>query len=160
MSERRAGLDLWSRVGFGVLILLVLVLVVVVRPGGSDDSGSPDEGSRSPTAIGPTGAPASDEEFCRGFRELADAQAAYAATPDDGSAEDLVREAADALVAMGPPESMPIEARGGLYTLVSGVYGSLGETLPPGAVPGAADGQQVAGSDQAFGAWLTDNCPA
>ena len=108
---------------------------------------------------GSTGAPAGDDEFCQAFRALAAAQSVHAATPDDRSAE-LVLESADALVAMGPPESMPIEARGGLYTLVSGVYGELGQSLSPASVPGAADGPQVAGSDQEFGAWLTKYCPA
>lgn len=159
MSERPAH-DLRSRAGAIGMVLLVLALVLFVRPGGSDDDTAPGAApSATPAGPGPTGAPASDDEFCRGFRALAGAQAVYAATPDTRSAE-LVRESADALVAMGPPESMPIEARGGLYTLVSGVYTSLGETLPPSAVPGAADGPQVVGSDQAFGAWLNDYCPA
>lgn len=159
MSDRHGGRDVRSRLGVGLLILGVLALVLVVRPGGAgDDDPSPDA-TPSPPVPGPTGRPATDAEFCRGFRELAAAQAVYAATPDAPGAE-LLQEAADVVVAMGPPESMPIEARGGLFTAVSGIYGSLGQTLPPSAVPGAADGSQVAGSDQAFSAWLSEYCPA
>ncbi|NYI99395.1 hypothetical protein HNR19_000094 [Nocardioides thalensis] len=158
MSDRR---DLWSRVGAGLLILVVLALVLLVRPGGTDDAGPGPEAdpSTSPSGPGPTGPPATDGEFCRAFRALAAAQSVYVATPDARGAE-LLREAAAAVVAMGPPESMPIEARGGLFTALSGIYGSLGETLPPSAVPGAADGPQVAGSDQAFSGWLNEYCPA
>lgn len=162
MSDRRGGRDVRSRVVAGLLLLVVLALVLVVRPGGSDEEGYPatdPDVSTAPSAPGPTGRPATDDEFCRGFRELAAAQAVYAATPDARGA-DLLREAAGAVVAMGPPESMPIEARGGLFTTISGIYGSLGETLPPSAVPGSADGPQVAGSDQAFSGWLSEYCPA
>lgn len=159
MSERRAP-DVRSGAGAVGMAFVVLALVLFVRPGGSDEDPAPAASpSASPSGPGPTGAPPSAAEFCQEFRELAAAQTVYAATPDTRGA-DLLRESADALVALGPPESMPVEARGGLYTVVSGIYGSIGETLPPSAVPGAADGPQITGSDQAFGAWLADVCPA
>lgn len=155
MSDPRTTRD---RAFVGALIAVVLVLVVFVRTGGDDEP----VGTASPSASATPSAlpdPPSDEEFCRSFRVLAGAQAVYAATPDDRGA-DLIRDIAGDLVALGVPASMPVEARGGYYTVINGIYGSIGETLDPGAVPGAAEGDQIAGSDAAFSVYLDEFCPA
>ncbi len=157
MSAHRGGSELWGRAAGAVLVLAVLGLVLFVRPGGGDEPAAPDA-KPTPTAEVPGPAP-SEEEFCHLFRQLADAQAVYAASPDTLGAE-LVRNTVDDLVDLGVPESMPPEARGGYFTVLDGVYGELGSSLEPGAVPGAADGEQIAGSDAAFATYLDEYCPA
>lgn len=158
MGDHRGSRELWTRGGGAALVVIVLALVLFVRPGG-DDADQPSAAPSPEASASAAPDPPSEEEWCRGFRRLADAQAVYAAAPDTRGAE-LIREAADDIVAMGVPATMPVEARGGFYTAISGIYGSLGETLDPAAVPGAADGDQIAGSDAAFSSYLNEFCPA
>jgi hypothetical protein len=142
----------------GVLALVALI-VLVQRPAGDAE---PDS---TPTAT-PTATPeetteeraapavASDEEFCDGFRALADSQAQFVAGSSDEAA---LAESADALVDTGVPAGMSLPARSGYYTLIGSVYDSVGLDLGPEAVGAPAD--PVDGGDAAFSAYLQQSCP-
>lgn len=131
----------------------------------TDDGGDrTSRGAPSPTttAQAPPSQPSeppvvSEEKFCEEFRRLAAAQGEYAAVPDQ-TATELLREAADRMVAVGVPRSMTLPARGGYHGVLEGIYGTLGLTLDRAAV-GALD-EPAAGEDAAFGSYLTQFCPA
>lgn len=139
------------------LLLIVLAIVLLYRPGGEEGSSpAPDPTSTpSTTAVAPP--EASEEAFCAEFRRLAAAQGEYAAVPDERASE-LLREAVDRLVEVGVPSTMTIPARAGYFTVLDGIYSSLGLSLEPGAV-GAPD-EPVEDADAAFTSYLTQYCPA
>lgn len=138
----------------GVLALVALI-VLVQRPAGDpepDDTSTsaPEETTSAPAAP----AVASDEDFCAGFRALAQSQAEFAA----GSADEAtLEESADALVDTGVPAGMSLPARSGYYALISGVYDSIGLELAPEAV--GAPGEPVEGGDGAFSSYMGRFCP-
>ncbi len=152
-----------GKIGLAGVLVAVLALMLFLRPGDGDPADEPADAGASPAGVVPSATPdaaPSEEAFCEGYRRLAAAQGQYAAVPDATGAE-ILRGAADDLLATGVPDSMPVLARGGWFIEISGIYGSLGEELAPEAVPGAADGdQQVAGASGAFASWLADLCPA
>lgn len=141
------------------LLLLVLALVLLARTGGdgttSGDRDPPSEPPPSTAFSEPV--VASEEEFCGQFRRLAAAQGEYAAAPDERASE-LLRDAADQMVATGIPATMTLPARSGYFTVLDGVYRSLGLSLDPAAV-GALD-EPVDAADAAFSSYLTQYCPA
>lgn len=141
------------------LLLAVLALVLFSRPGGDADELDKPARAVQPSASTELPAPqaASEEAFCAEFRRLAAAQGEYAAVPDERAAE-LLREAADRMVATGVPETMTLPARGGYFTVMEGIYGSLGLALQPAAV-GALD-DPTEGADAAFSSYLVQYCPA
>lgn len=145
-----------SRLIIVSLVLAVLAIVLFYRPGGEEASTPPPDPTPSPPT---TSAPpeVSEEAFCAEFRRLAAAQGEYAAVPDERATE-LLREAVDRLVATGVPATMTIPARAGYYTLLEGIYSSLGLSLEPSAV-GAPD-DPVEKADAAFTSYLTQYCPA
>lgn len=154
-----------ARFGFGLVLLVVLGVILFVRPG-TDAPREPGAGPPPPAnGVLPSATPAtppSEEAFCQGYRMLASAQGQYAAQPDERGAE-LLREAADDLLATGVPDSMQVPARTGYFVEISGIYATLGEALDRRAVPGAAEddgGSSVSGSAGEFGAWLNRLCPA
>lgn len=154
-----------ARIGLGVLLVAVLGVVLFLRPGSGATDSPPPEAAASPTGVLPTATPAtapSEEAFCQGYRQLAAAQGQYAAQPDGPGAE-LLRGAADDLLAIGVPDSMQVPARTGYFVEISGIYASLGTALDRRSVPGAADadgGTSVSGAVGEFGAWLNRFCPA
>ena len=159
-GARRGPTGVVGRVGFAVLLLCVLGVVVLVRPGDDDRVRRADAGS-SPSGVMPSATPStppSEEAFCAEYRLLAAAQGQYVAQPDARGAE-ILREAADRLLATGVPETMGLPARAGYFVELSGVYGSIGATLAPEAVPGSGDGP-VAGASGEFSGWLAAFCPA
>jgi hypothetical protein len=137
----------------GVLALVALV-VLVQRPAGDvgtdEPARAPEETTSSPAAP----AVAGDEEFCAGFRALADSQAQFVAGSSDEAA---LAASADALVDTGVPAGMSLPARSGYYTLIGSVYDSIGLDLEPAAVGAPAD--PVDGGDAAFSAYLQQSCP-
>jgi hypothetical protein len=144
-----------SRVLLAVGVLALVALVVLVqRPAGDTGSDEPTA-TPEPTASAPTApAVASEEEFCAGFRSLADSQAQFLAGSADEAA---LQESADALVGTGVPAGMSLPARSGYYTLVGSVYDSIGLSLEPEAV--GAPAESVDGGDAAFSAYLQQSCP-
>ncbi|GAB3026609.1 hypothetical protein GCM10011376_13250 [Nocardioides flavus (ex Wang et al. 2016)] len=142
----------------GVLALVVLI-GVVQRPAGDAPAGAPEPAGAPATPAETATAPsapavATDEDFCAGFRALADSQAQYVA----GSIDEAALEAsADALVDTGVPAGMSLPARSGYHTLIGSVYDSIGLSLEPGAV--GATREPVAGGDAAFSAYLQQSCP-
>lgn len=137
----------------GVLALVALI-VFVQRPAGDDDADVPTATPEPSTSERAAPAVASDDDFCAGFRALAETQAQFAA----GSADDAaLEESADALVDTGVPAGMSLPARSGYYTLIGSVYDSIGLSLGPQAV-GATD-ESVAGGDAAFSMYLQQSCP-
>lgn len=153
------------RIGLGVLLVAVLGVVLLLRPGSGGAGRQPPESAASPTGVLPTATPAtapSEEAFCQGYRRLAAAQGQYAAQPDGPGAE-LLRGAADDLLAIGVPDSMQVPARTGYFVEISGIYASLGTALDRRAVPGAGEadgGTSVSGVVGEFGVWLNRLCPA
>lgn len=139
----------------------VLVLVLFGRP--DDETSSNDAPAPSPStstsasASAPEPTVASEEAFCAEFRRLAAMQSEYVAAPDQRATE-LLREAADRLLDVGVPRTMTLPARSGYYTVLEGVYQSIGLSLDPAAV-GALD-EPPAGSDAAFSSYLSQYCPA
>lgn len=142
----------------GVLALVALV-VLVQRPAGDAGTDGPPatpEPTTSEPSTSERGAPAvaSDEEFCDGFRALADSQAQFVAGSSDEAA---LAESADALVDTGVPAGMSLPARSGYHTLIGSVYDSIGLDVGPEAVGAPAD--PVDGGDAAFSAYLQQSCP-
>jgi hypothetical protein len=140
------------------LVVVVAVAVFFLRPGGDSSDPAPsggDSASAAPSASGPPPV-ATDEEFCSEFRLLAESQGTFVSSGETDPGP--LRDAADALVAVGVPESMSLPARAGYYTLIDGVYDSIGDSLDPAAV--GAPGKAVNGGDAAFSAYLTEFCPA
>ena len=162
MTELRRGpTGAATRLAFGLLLLAVLGLIVFLRPGG--DAAPGDGVSPAPSATGslPTAQPApapSESTFCDQYRLMAGAQSQYVVHPDVRAAE-LLREAAESLLATGIPESMSILAQGGFFIELSGVYGSIGLTLDPQAMPGAAEASRADGASTAFASYLARSCP-
>lgn len=145
-----------------VLILFVLRPTTDPRTGGA--AGNPENpadveaGSGAPIEGQASGPPkeATDEEFCAEFVRLAQGQAQFVS---EGEANpDELERSADALLAAGVPANMSLSARSGFFTLLAGVYETLGMSLAPEAV-GAAPAP-VEGSDAAFAAYLGAYCPA
>lgn len=157
-----AGPGLQSRWALAVVLVGVLGATLVVLPQRDDPAPAapPPVAEPAPTAT-PATAP-SEESFCAAYGSLAAVQGQYLAQPDEVGAQ-LLRETLDGLLATGVPESMGVLARTGLFIDLSGVYESLGETLDPRAVPGAAedagDGTSTSGASGAFGEWLVELCP-
>lgn len=152
-----------ARRGIGSVVLpltlagVVLGLVLFTRSG-EDQASSRQSGTDPATSTSvPSPDRASEEEFCAEFRRLAAAQSEFTIAPDQRGSE-LLREAADRLVGVGVPETMTLPARSGYFTLVEGIYQSLGLTLDPAAV-GALD-EPVDGGDRAFSSYLVQYCPA
>lgn len=144
-----------SRVVLAVGVLALVALIVFVqRPAGDAEPESTPTAPADPTTERAAPAVASDEDFCAGFRALAESQAQFAAGSADEAA---LEESADALVDTGVPGGMSLPARSGYYTLISSVYDSIGLDLEPEAV-GATD-ESVAGGDAAFSAYLQQSCP-
>ena len=139
--------------GVGGLLVVAALVVFVVRP---TDAPSPAPVTDPPSSSAQPPAQASDEDFCDGFRGLAESQALYL-SEGEGAEPDQLRESADALVEIGVPESMSIPARSGYYTVIGGVYESLDDDLAPAAV-GAPD-EPLDGADAAFSSYLLQYCP-
>lgn len=162
---RRAVAATPARFGFGLVLLAVLGVILFLRPGADAPDDPAAEPSPPANGVLPSATPAtppSEEAFCQRYRMLASAQGQYAAQPDERGAE-LLREAADDLLATGVPDSMQVPARTGYFVEISGIYATLGEALDRRAVPGAAEddgGSSVSGSAGEFGAWLNRLCPA
>lgn len=139
--------------------LLVGVLLLVLFGSGndadSDDAAPPATPPSSTAPLAPS--LASEEAFCIEFRRLAASQSEYVVTPDERGAE-LLREAADRLLEVGVPRTMTLPARRGYFTLLEGIYQSLGLSLDPAAV-GALE-EPVGGADAAFSSYLAQFCPA
>jgi hypothetical protein len=163
MSGARRGLGgPAARAAFGVVLLAVLGLIVFVRPGDDGSAGPGADPPPEPTGVMPTATPANpptEAEFCDRYRSMAGAQSQYVAVPDDRSAQ-VLRDAADELLATGIPGSMPVLATGGFFTELSGVYGSIGQTLDPQAMPTAAEVARSEDAPAAFGTYLARTCPA
>lgn len=140
-----------------LLMLGVLAAVLLARPG-EDDAPAPSTPTPAdpPTSVAPPATP-SEEEFCAGFRKLAATQSAYAAAPDQRAVE-LLRQAADDLIALGVPKTMSLPARGGYHTVVGGIYDSIGLSLERSAV-GALE-ETDPNEDPAFSSYLAQFCPA
>lgn len=138
----------------GVLALVGLI-VFVQRPAGDAEPGStPTSTPEATTSARPAPAVASDEDFCAGFRALAESQAQFVAGSAD---ETALEESADELVDTGVPTGMSLPARSGYYALIGSVYDSIGLDLEPEAV--GATAESVAGGDAAFSAYLQQSCP-
>jgi hypothetical protein len=141
-----------------VLALVGLVLTIVLFTGTRDDPPSTRQPAPAPSSSAvPSPAVTSEEQFCAEFRRLAAAQTEFTIAPDRRGSE-LLREAADRLVAVGLPATMTLPARSGYFTLIEGIYQSLGLTLDPASV-GALD-EPVEGGDDAFSSYLIQYCPA
>lgn len=152
-----------ARPGLAVLLIAMVVVVVLVRPDGDDESTAPGTAatSEAPGPVMPTATPStppSEEEFCANFWAMLAAQGEYAAAPDQRGYE-LLKEAADRLLATGIPRSMSTLALGGLHADLSEAYLDLGLALSPDAIPGAVEASELEGSYEAFGDYLTDYCP-
>lgn len=167
MDRSRA--RLLSRAVGVVAVLAVATAVLVLRP--VDDervTGTRTDATTPPSATTDTAGPApsspsvspparaTDEEFCAGFRLLAESQGQFVSDGGDEGG-DRLRAAADSLVATGVPDAMSLPARSGYYTLMSGVYDTIGLELAPGAV--GAPGEPVDGGDAAFSSYLGQYCP-
>ena len=142
--------------GVGGLLAVAALVVFVARP---TDGPSPAPVTDPPSSSAQPPSPpaqASDEDFCGGFRSLAESQALHLSEGEDADPDQL-RDAADALVGAGVPASMSIPARSGYYTVISGVYESIEDDLAPAAV-GAPD-EPVDGADAAFSSYLLQYCP-
>lgn len=144
-----------SRVVLGLGVLALVVLVVLVQRPAEDTGADQPSATPEPTTSAPAApAVATDEDFCAGFRALADSQAQYVAGAADEAA---LQESADALVETGVPDGMSLPARSGYFTLVGSVYDSIGLDLEPAAV--GAPAESVEGGDAAFSAYLQQSCP-
>jgi hypothetical protein len=159
-EDRRDSTRAATRLAFGALLLAVLGLIVFLRPGHE----APGEvASPAPSATGapltaqPAPAP-SESTFCDQYRLMAGAQSQYVVHPDARAAE-LLREAAESLLATGIPDSMSILAQGGFFIELSGVYGSIGLALDPQSMPGAAEASRADGASTAFASYLARSCP-
>ena len=86
---------------------------------------------------------------------MAESQGQFVADDDGGA--DRLEAYASALVAQGVPDTMSLPARSGYFTLIDGVYDSIGLELDPGAV--GAPAAPVEGGDAAFSQYLTQFCP-
>ena len=148
-----------------VAVLAVATAVLVLRPvddetvtgAGTEATTAPSAATSSPSPTSPpVPPPATDEEFCAGFRLLAESQGQFVSSGGD-EASDRLRASADSLVAAGVPDAMSLPARSGYYTLMSGVYDTIGLELAPAAV-GAPD-EPVDGGDAAFSSYLGQYCP-
>lgn len=138
----------------------VLVFFLAPTDGGDAPAGPAGEasGSTTPPAADAAAPPtATDEEFCAGFRLVAERQGVFVGTADETSRRAL-EEAADDLVVGGVPASMSLPARSGYFTLLSGIYGSIDRGLAPAAV--GAPEEAVPDGDAAFSAYLAEFCPA
>jgi hypothetical protein len=142
--------------GVGGLLAVAALVVFVARP---TDGPSPAPVTDPPgSSAQPPAAPAqaSDEDFCGGFRSLAESQALYVSQGESADPDQL-RESADTLVGIGVPESMSIPARSGYYAVISGIYESIDDDVAPAAV-GAPD-EPLDGADAAFSSYLAEFCP-
>lgn len=161
-GARRALPEPTARIGLGLLLLAVLAALLLWRPEGGDGADPGGEPSPSVTGLLPTATPAtapSEEAFCGKYRMLAAAQGQYVAQPDERGAE-VLREAADDLLATGVPDSMRPGARSAYFVEISGIYATLGENLDRQAVPGAESSADPSSSTNEFSAWLAELCPA
>lgn len=167
-SSVRSGDRLHSyALGAAIVVVAVLILFVLRpttdartggAPGASEDPADVDAGSVAPVEVQASGPPkeATDEEFCAEFVRLAEGQAQFVGEGETNP--DQLERAADALLAAGVPANMSLSARNGYFTLLAGVYETLGMGLAPeavGAVPAPIDG-----SDAAFATYLGAYCPA
>ncbi len=144
-----------SRILLAVGVLALVGLIVFVqRPAGDDAAPAAPDATPTSTPTSAAPAVATDEDFCAGFRALADSQAQYVAGAADEAA---LQESADALVETGVPDGMSLPARSGYFTLVGSVYDSIGLDLEPAAV--GAPAESVEGGDAAFSAYLQQSCP-
>lgn len=153
------------RLGLGLVLVAVLLATLFAlprheRPGATEPSPTGPPPAAEPPGAEPaaTADPApSEEAFCAGFRAVVAVRGQYLAQPDEIGAN-LLQDALDDLLATGVPHSMEALARSGYFVRMSELYGTVGERLDPGAVPGAAD-TPPKGAPDAFDAWLTDLCP-
>ncbi|GAA1451199.1 hypothetical protein GCM10009641_85210 [Mycobacterium cookii] len=156
VSRRTPDRRVSRALGVAGLLAVAGLVVFVARP---TDSPPPTPAADPPgSSAQPPAAPAqaSDEDFCGGFRRLAESQALHVSQGESADPDQL-RESADALVGIGVPESMSIAARSGYYTVISGVYESVDDDLAPAAV-GAPD-EPLDGADAAFSSYLAEFCP-
>lgn len=140
--------------GVGGLLAVAALVVFVARPTDGPSPATDPPSSSAPAPAAP--AQASDEDFCGGFRRLAESQALHLGQ-GEAADPDQLRESADALVEIGVPASMSIPARSGYYTVIGGVYESIDDELAPAAV-GAPD-EPLDGADAAFSSYLLEFCP-
>lgn len=141
-----------------MLMTVGIAVALVLRPGSPEPAspGASPTPTRTVSPSTPAKAPG-ERAFCAGFEALAQAQASYADEPD--ARGPALEDAASRLVGIGVPASMPAAARGGYYTLLDGIYSSLGKALDPTAVSGAAQAGQLPDSGTAFSAYLGQACP-
>lgn len=149
-----------------LLVVVVLVLFVLRPTGSPGPSGSEEDvapadvqtTSGTPADGQPSDPPrtATDEEFCAEFVRMAESQGQFVSGGAGGAAQ--LEDAADALVGVGVPANMSLPARDGYFTLIGGVYDSIGLELAREAV--GAPPTAVDRGDAAFSAYLAQYCPA
>lgn len=143
-----------------LVVAAVLVFVLAPTDGGGDAPDAPgaEVAATTPSSTEAVAPPtATDEEFCAGFRVVAERQGLFVGTEDETSRRAL-EEAADDLVVGGVPAGMSLPARSGYFTLLNGIYGSIGRNLAPAAVGAPEDA--APDGDAAFSAYLAEYCPA
>lgn len=141
-------------------LVVAAVLVFFLAP--TDEGGEPADPTAEVAATSPAtdaAAPptATEEEFCAGFRLVAERQGLFVGAEDETSRRAL-EEAADDLVVGGVPAAMSLPARSGYFTLMNGIYGSIDRNLSPAAVGAPEDA--APDGDAAFSAYLAEYCPA
>lgn len=140
-----------------VLLIITVLIIFVLRPNGSPSTGgTPEDAAPADVATSTSPSSTTDEEFCAEFRRLAESQGQFVSGGSVG--EEQLKESADALIGVGIPVNMSLPARSGYFTLVGGVYDSIGLDLDPGVV--GAPAAPFEGGDAAFSRYLTQYCPA
>ena len=132
---------------------LVLVAGLGAGCGGGDDSGSDASADASESG------PATTAEFCKAYTSLA-TEFAGKQPPSDEAAVEAIRQWADDLTEVGPPEEIPADAREG-YELLVGTVAKLEEGATQADIEKLTKAFTKAEqeSSNAFGSWVTEACP-
>ncbi len=132
---------------------LVLVAGLGAGCGGGDDSGSDASADASESG------PATTAEFCEAYTSLA-TEFAGKQPPSDEAAVEAIRQWADDLTEVGPPEEIPADAREG-YELLVGTVAKLEEGATQADIEKLTKAFTKAEqeSSNAFGGWVTETCP-
>jgi hypothetical protein len=132
---------------------LVLVAGLGAGCGGGDDT--------EPKASEETSAsqPATTAEFCEAYTSLA-RKFAGKQPPNEKAAVEAIRQWADDLTEVGPPEDIPADARKG-YELLVGTIAKLEEGATQADIEKLTKEftQAEQKSTDAFGRWVTETCP-